>query len=451
MPLPGMIVYATPSSPSQPSEKEANSGAAEGAAPIGDFAQLLFMILAPQSAVINQSPASSEGEIAEGLSATVQTAPTASPETIPSSEVDPLQMEPVAGAANFEIAPEELAAATSSINSMNLGENAVVPEAWPQQVPGEKPSQNNISLDKETAAPMQSRPGEPASVMTLRVATAKIPADAETVLGQSAGEQKQQVLGTTGSPDGQVHGSTAAHTREVAGTSAARQPVPSMPDAATNAVSADEPATLINLSAGSEDQHPKNDLLGGENRSKWPDTADRDLPMSDRPVQAGNAFNTFIARREHDPGVAEAPPNWRPLVDRLAGDISSHLRMGKSEAVLQLEPPELGKIKIDLSMEDGRLHARIVAEGHDSKALIEAHLPELRQALLAGKIEVAEVRISQGSWSGAGDLGQGLQEQQRGRQEAGSRFDAPAARSEDGAERRPQTLPRESGRVSMWA
>ena len=125
--------------------------------------------------------------------------------------------------------------------------------------------------------------------------------------------------------------------------------------------------------------------------------------------------------------------------------------MGKSEAVLQLEPPELGKIKIDLSMEDGRLHARIVAEGHDSKALIEAHLPELRQALLAGKIEVAEVRISQGSWSGAGDLGQGLQEQQQRRQEAGSRFDAPATRSEEGAERRPQTSPRESGRVSMWA
>jgi flagellar hook-length control protein FliK len=430
MPLPGMIVHATPSAPAQPSEKEPNSGAAEGAETIGDFAQLLFMILAPQSAVINQSPASSEGEIAEGVSATLQTAASASPETIASSEVDPLQMGPVAGAANFEIVPEELAATTSNVDSVSLG---------------------NISSSNETVAPMQSALSGSVPVMTERVATAKIPADAETVLGQSAGEQKQQVLGTTGSPDGQVHGSTAAHTHEVSSASAARQPVPSMPDAATNAVSADEPATLINLSAGSEDQHPKNDLLGGENRSKWPDRADRDLPMSDRPVQAGNAFNTFIARGEHDPGVAEAPSTWRPLVDRLAGDISSHLRMGKSEAVLQLEPPELGKIKIDLSMEDGRLHARIVAEGHDSKALIEAHLPELRQALLAGKIDVAEVRISQGSWSGAGDLGQGLQEQQHGRQEAGSRFDAPAPRSENGAERRPQTSPRESGRVSMWA
>ena len=425
MPLPGMIVYATPSSPSQPSEKEPNSGAAEGAETIGDFAQLLFMILALQSAVINQSPASSEGEIAGVVSAA-----SASPETIPSSEVDLLQMEPVAGAANIEIAPEELAATTSNVDSVSL---------------------DNISSSNETVAPIQPALGGSVPVMTERVATAKIPADAETVLGQSAGAQKQQVLGTTGSPDGQVHGSTAAHTHEVSSASAARQTVPSMPDAATNAVSADEPATLIKLSAGSEDQHPKNDLLGGENRSKWPDTADRDLPMSDRPVQAGNAFNTFIARGEHDPSVADALPTWRPLVDRLAGDISSHLRMGKSEAVLQLEPPELGKIKIDLSMEDGRLHARIVAEGHDSKALIEAHLPELRQALLAGKIEVAEVRISQGSWSGAGDLGQGLQEQQHGRQEAGSRFDAPATRSEDGAERRPQTSPRESGRVSMWA
>ena len=425
MPLPGMIVYATPSSSAQPSEKEPNSGAAEDAEPIGNFAQLLFMILAPQTAVINQSPESSEG-----VSATLQTAATASPETIPSSEVDSLQMEPVAGTANFEIAPEELAATTSNVDSVNL---------------------DNISSSNETVAPMQSAPSESPAVMATRVATAKIPADAETVLGQSAGDQKQQVLGTTGSPDGQVHGGTAAHTHEVSSASAAPQPVQSVTDPATNEVSADEPATLINVSAGSEDQHPKNDLLGGENRSKWPDTADRDLPMSDRPVQAGNAFNAFIARGEHEPGVAEAPPTWRPLVDRLAGDISAHLRIGKSEAVLQLEPPELGKIKVDLSMEDGRLHARIVAEGHDSKALIEAHLPELRQALLAGKIEVAEVRISQGSWSGAGDLGQGLQEQQHKRQEAGSRFDAPATRSEDGAEPRPQTSPRESGRVSMWA
>ena len=139
--------------------------------------------------------------------------------------------------------------------------------------------------------------------MTERVATAKIPADAETVLGQSAGAQKQQVLGTTGSPDGQVHGSTAAHTREVSSASAARRPVPSMPDAATNAVSADESATLIKLSAGSEDQHPKNDLLGGENGANRPDTADRDLPMSDRPVQAGMRSTPLLPAASTTPAL----------------------------------------------------------------------------------------------------------------------------------------------------
>ena len=93
------------------------------------------MILAPQSAVINQSPASSEGEIAEGVSAA-----SASPETIPSSEVDPLQMEPVAGAANFEIAPEELAATTSNVDSVSL---------------------DNISSSNETVAPSNPRLADP--------------------------------------------------------------------------------------------------------------------------------------------------------------------------------------------------------------------------------------------------------------------------------------------------
>jgi flagellar hook-length control protein FliK len=284
------------------------------------------------------------------------------------------------------------------------------------------------------------------------VATAEIPADAETVLAPSAGEQTSQVLKTTDSPVGQVLGTTAARAHGIAGASAPPQSPETATDVTTNEASAGEPATRIDVNSGSATQHPKHDLLPGQDGNGWPDGVERNPAPSDRTVQTADAFNALIARGEQDHGVAEAPPStWRPLVDRLAEEISSHLRIGKNEAVLQLDPPELGRIKIDLRMEDGRLHARIVAEGQDSKALIEAHLPDLRQALVAGKIEVADVRISQGNWSGAGDLGQGLQQQQRGRQETGPGFDTAATGSQEGKERRPQTSPRESGRVSMWA
>ena len=86
------------------------------------------------------------------------------------------------------------------------------------------------------------------------------------------------------------------------------------------------------------------------------------------------------SRRRSDRGET-ASPAWRPVVERLARDIGEHFRVGEQQAVLRLEPPELGKVKIDLRIEGGQLHVRIAAEGQGSQALIEHDLPELRQAL----------------------------------------------------------------------
>jgi flagellar hook-length control protein FliK len=167
---------------------------------------------------------------------------------------------------------------------------------------------------------------------------------------------------------------------------------------------------------------------------------DRASPSSAHTIEVAQEAPT----REHD---------WRPLVDHVAGEIKGHIRIGKSEAVIRLDPPELGNLKIDLRMEGDKVEARIYAENQESATLIEAHLPELRQALAESRVEHVEVRVDSANWNSArGDGQQGRhQEAHDGQAYA---HDNVGTRRNDSKEREPartQTVNREAGRVSMWA
>jgi flagellar hook-length control protein FliK len=139
------------------------------------------------------------------------------------------------------------------------------------------------------------------------------------------------------------------------------------------------------------------------------------------------------------------------MVERLARDIGEHFRIGEHHAVLQLEPPELGKVKIELRIEDGQLHVRIAAEGQESQGLIERHLPELHQALRAGQIDAGAVRVTQGEWKGAGDLAQSFSQSPQGRQESPRGLASTPSGDESMTEHLAQPAPSVDGRVSMWA
>ena len=145
--------------------------------------------------------------------------------------------------------------------------------------------------------------------------------------------------------------------------------------------------------------------------------------------------------------------DWRPLIDHVAGEINGHIRIGKSEAVIQLDPPELGKLQIDLRFDGDKLEARILAENHESGKLIETHLPELRLALAERRIEHVDVRVDAGNWGSArGDSQQG-QRREAGDERQAAHDNGGVARnnSEIGEPARHQPTARGAGRVSMWA
>jgi Flagellar hook-length control protein FliK len=143
----------------------------------------------------------------------------------------------------------------------------------------------------------------------------------------------------------------------------------------------------------------------------------------------------------------------RSVVEQVAGEINGHIRIGKTQAVIQLDPPELGRLKIALHVDGKKLEARIITENHQSRALIESHLHELRQALGENRLELVDVRVDGVGWGGAhtGGREQARQEANGGSQPGSS----PARPARDGSdEREPvrrQFSAHESGRVSMWA
>jgi flagellar hook-length control protein FliK len=67
----------------------------------------------------------------------------------------------------------------------------------------------------------------------------------------------------------------------------------------------------------------------------------------------------------------------------------------------------LGNLKIDLLIDGEHVQAHIVADSADVSALIHAHLPELKHALQSQNLELGNVSVDVGNWSGQpGNLSQ---------------------------------------------
>jgi flagellar hook-length control protein FliK len=175
---------------------------------------------------------------------------------------------------------------------------------------------------------------------------------------------------------------------------------------------------------------------------------------SEAVVELSNSANPRFALVQPEAGVTPSRHHenlanengatpWRPVLDRVAQEIKTHIQFGEHEAVIQLDPPELGKIKIDLRLDGGQIHARIVAEEPSTQALIENHWADLRQALDTRQVDLVNVRVDpQTANSGGGQWAQG---QERG---AGANAD----RSANGtvAAALAESEAADPGRISMW-
>jgi flagellar hook-length control protein FliK len=134
------------------------------------------------------------------------------------------------------------------------------------------------------------------------------------------------------------------------------------------------------------------------------------------------------------------------------GGVSASLRQNSQEARIQLEPPELGKLKIALVLEGGRVHARIIAESAEVGALIQNHLPELKQALQSHSLELDTVRVDVNSGGGEqGDFSRGFQQDLGARGGRGGPNAFSQWAEKDAEESGSSTRSGSHGSVSVWA
>jgi flagellar hook-length control protein FliK len=192
-----------------------------------------------------------------------------------------------------------------------------------------------------------------------------------------------------------------------------------------------------------------------------------DPKLSDKPLElavepafqalSGDNVPFHIAEtKDKTPATAPRVPqvtDWHPVISRLAGEIGGRIRLGKEQATLQLDPPELGKLRIDLHLDGDKVAARILTESQESQLLLETHLPELRQALGENRVQLLDVRIDSGSWTGwHGDSQHGSHRESNGGRQPVHEFNSAFSGSKDEGEPPGRSVTvHSSGAVSMWA
>ena len=67
---------------------------------------------------------------------------------------------------------------------------------------------------------------------------------------------------------------------------------------------------------------------------------------------------------------------------------------GESRTRLNLHPPELGRIQIEISLQNNKLSATLVAETQLVKELMETHLGQLRQHLAQHNLQLDNFQVT---------------------------------------------------------
>lgn len=106
----------------------------------------------------------------------------------------------------------------------------------------------------------------------------------------------------------------------------------------------------------------------------------------------------------HEAGPGRSSPLEMPLkeiprpvpfhvVHQVARQLGTALKRGENRIRVQLNPPDLGSIQLDMAMKNNVLKVAIVSEHHAVKELLVSHVHELKEALLEQGIELHSVDV----------------------------------------------------------
>jgi flagellar hook-length control protein FliK len=142
---------------------------------------------------------------------------------------------------------------------------------------------------------------------------------------------------------------------------------------------------------------------------------------------------------------------WREVMNQVREGIMTNVDQNNREVHIQLDPPELGKLAIQLVVEGEHIRAHIVAESADVGALIQSHLPELKQALQSHRLDLDAVHVEVQAGGGNPNTSSHNSQQQERASRHGGNLSVARADSRD-SETDLTTPPVDHrGRVNVWA
>ena len=114
------------------------------------------------------------------------------------------------------------------------------------------------------------------------------------------------------------------------------------------------------------------------------------------------------------------PPNY--LIDQVGKQISKSIIRGDSIVKLQLKPPELGTLRIEMDIKDNILKLGMITENSSAKELLLSNVNDLRDALLEQgvKLEKVDIQINDNFNQSLNNWKEGLKEQGRSNQGFGA-------------------------------
>jgi flagellar hook-length control protein FliK len=134
--------------------------------------------------------------------------------------------------------------------------------------------------------------------------------------------------------------------------------------------------------------------LKGENSGIQPEKATFPIPGQ----TTGSTFSeTIQAIKQNQTPPRDVLPAY--LVDQLGRQISRSIQRGDRVLKIQLKPPELGVVKVELDLKENVLKLGLITENSAVKELLLANANELKEALVEQGVKLEKVDVQVGDHS----------------------------------------------------
>jgi len=97
------------------------------------------------------------------------------------------------------------------------------------------------------------------------------------------------------------------------------------------------------------------------------------------------------------PADAKGSVNYSSVLNQVSEKINYTLGKGESRVTIQLNPPALGQVNVNLAMKNNQLQAIIVADSLHVKNILESNINQLKIALEGNNIEIDKVSVFVGN------------------------------------------------------